>query len=300
MQEKKKDSQRESKEFIYNEIIAKEFETDKRFVYHNENKEPVDSKGYLISLIPKNFLDFKKALIGFKNSPKIVGIGIVLGNICEKNLCGIDIDNCIDENGKIHPRVKEIIDLFDTYTEISPSGKGIHILFFAKKKGSRCKVFFSWCKCMEIYDKDRYFTLTGNVINSKGIEDRQSQCDIFYQKYFKQDSENHKPFKPNETSKNTDKNGYKSFFENYALEKDPVLKKYWEGYRSHKSESENDFALMGKLLHWLKKPHLAIEFFLDSPFAKTKDQYHFEKMNRKNYLWNTAMNVIRRNGGRII
>ena len=100
----------------------------------------------------------------------VVGIGIVLGEIDETyTLCGLDIDDCMDENGNIAEEAQEIIDLLDTYTEKSPSGKGIHCLFYATKKGLKCKNNkLSWCKCIEIYDGDRYFTLTGKELNSEG------------------------------------------------------------------------------------------------------------------------------------
>ena len=48
------------------------------------------------------------------------------------NYCGLDIDNCIDSNGVISEQAQELIDLLDTYTEISRSGKGIHCIFIVK------------------------------------------------------------------------------------------------------------------------------------------------------------------------
>ena len=65
-----------------------------------------------------------------------------------------------------------IISLLDSYTEISPSGTGLHVIVksrlpFTGKKG---KVF-------EIYREGRYFTVTGNNYYPapKTIEQRDDQ-----------------------------------------------------------------------------------------------------------------------------
>ena len=50
------------------------------------------------------------------------GIGLVLTE--EDPYTGVDLDNCVNrKTGKVKPWAQEIIDYFDSYTEISPSGK---------------------------------------------------------------------------------------------------------------------------------------------------------------------------------
>jgi len=72
--------------------------------------------------------------------------------------CAIDIDKCIDEDGQMDPEAQEIIDRLDSYTEVSLSGRGIHIIGRGKKPTNRCRR-----GNVEIYDKSRYFALTGNL-----------------------------------------------------------------------------------------------------------------------------------------
>lgn len=55
--------------------------------------------------------------------------------------CAIDIDNCV-ENGVLSDMAEDIIARMDTYTEYSPSGAGVRILFKAS---------------LPAYDKDRYY-----------------------------------------------------------------------------------------------------------------------------------------------
>jgi len=79
---------------------------------------------------------------------------------------GIDLDHCRDpESGEIAPWAWEIINRFDSYTEISPSGKGIHILIRGKlpQDADHQKNLEGGGK-IEIYDCLRYFTITGNIL----------------------------------------------------------------------------------------------------------------------------------------
>ena len=72
----------------------------------------------------------------------------------------IDIDHCI-EDGVIEPWAQEIVKLFDSYTERSQSGNGLHILISAKKPIRRCRKARS---AFEIYDCLRPCYLTGDVV----------------------------------------------------------------------------------------------------------------------------------------
>ena len=90
------------------------------------------------------------------------------------DLYGIDLDKIVDENGQIMPDAARIVDKLDSYTELSPSGKGLHI--FVTAPGAditrhRKKDFF-----LEIYNTGRYFTVTGNSLgDAKPIETRTNE-----------------------------------------------------------------------------------------------------------------------------
>jgi hypothetical protein len=58
------------------------------------------------------------------------GVGIVLGNLGDgTHLLGVDLDDCIQADGGLEPLADEIIDRFDSYGEVSPSGKGVKLFF---------------------------------------------------------------------------------------------------------------------------------------------------------------------------
>jgi putative DNA primase/helicase len=58
------------------------------------------------------------------------GVGFVLDD--SDGLMGADLDDCI-EDGKIAPWALELVEMFDSYTERSPSGAGLRIIFRSAK-----------------------------------------------------------------------------------------------------------------------------------------------------------------------
>jgi hypothetical protein len=55
------------------------------------------------------------------------GIGFVFTS--GDDLCGVDLDRCRDsESGEIESWAQEIIEELDSYAEVSPSGRGVHVL----------------------------------------------------------------------------------------------------------------------------------------------------------------------------
>ena len=98
---------------------------------------------------------------------------------------GIDIDDCIDDSGKLSDMAEEIVRLMDSYTEISPSGKGLHILIRLKvplsEIGNRRK---NDSIGLEMYDSRRYLTVTGKVYGTaKPIAERTEALRRVYGKY---------------------------------------------------------------------------------------------------------------------
>jgi hypothetical protein len=82
------------------------------------------------------------------------GIGFVFSS--GDPFAGIDLDDCRDpETGDIEPWAQEIINGFVGYKEVSPSGKGIHIIVRGKVKDALKR------DEIEIYSMERYFTITG-------------------------------------------------------------------------------------------------------------------------------------------
>tara|TARA_R100001143_G_scaffold63387_1_gene70096 strand:- start:31925 stop:32428 length:504 start_codon:yes stop_codon:yes gene_type:complete len=78
---------------------------------------------------------------------------------------GIDLDGCIIK-GQLVPQAQQIVNYCNSYTEVSPSGTGLHIFV----KGNlppeiphKIAMDNQGYKVFEIYDRKRYFTVTGDV-----------------------------------------------------------------------------------------------------------------------------------------
>ena len=107
------------------------------------------------------------------------GIGFVFTN---STIMGIDIDHCVIDN-KLSDIATDILKTVNSYAEYSPSGEGIHI--YINGNINLHNGFKLPRLGLEIYDKDRYFTVTGNVI--KGYEKLSSDVtgvEKIYSKYF--------------------------------------------------------------------------------------------------------------------
>jgi hypothetical protein len=92
------------------------------------------------------------------------GIGI---NLKDGEIGGFDIDHCRDpETGEIDPYARKLVADANTYTEISPSGTGLHVfgLYWGEpKQGKKQSVPGANGVSVESYRKlGRYVTVTGN------------------------------------------------------------------------------------------------------------------------------------------
>ena len=73
---------------------------------------------------------------------------------------GVDVDGCRNpETGEIEPWAADIIEALDSYTELSPSGEGIHTIMRGKVPAP-LKLGY-----LEMYSIERYFTVTGQVVD---------------------------------------------------------------------------------------------------------------------------------------
>lgn len=95
----------------------------------------------------------------------------------------IDLDNVRDpQTGDVEPWAQEIVDRLDSYTEVSGSGRGVHIAVQASKPGSRVKT--QAVQGLEMYDDVRPMRVTGDRLNDKGIEPRQAEIEGLYHEVF--------------------------------------------------------------------------------------------------------------------
>lgn len=104
---------------------------------------------------------------------------------------GIDLDGCRDpETKEIQSWAKEILASLDSYAEISPSESGVKVILRGTLKSDWRKVTMDAPKVsdkqpgIEVYDRGRYFTITGQRIKGQTEpQQRQSQLDALVSKF---------------------------------------------------------------------------------------------------------------------
>jgi hypothetical protein len=176
------------------------------------------------------------------------GIGFVFSR--DDPFCGVDLDGCLDpKTGELEGWARQIVEELDSYTEISPSGTGVHILMRATlPEGRNRKGRF------EAYDRGRYFTVSGKHLagTPQTIENRQEELQDVVRRVFEQPSANDR----------TEPVAVPEQLEN-GLSDDDVIRKalaasngekfsrLWAGSTDdYGSSSEADLALCGMLAFW--------------------------------------------------
>lgn len=120
------------------------------------------------------------------------GIGFVFTKEC--GITGVDLDHCRDPlTGEIDHWAKTYLDRLNSYSEISPSGEGVHILINAillgdvdgRKKNLEGDVYRPKA-AIEIYSHGRYFTITGTCLCEypSTIEPRQEELTAIFEEVF--------------------------------------------------------------------------------------------------------------------
>jgi len=101
------------------------------------------------------------------------GIGYVLRP--DSGIAGIDLDDCVDpETHAIDAWALDVVERVDSYTEVSPSGRGLRIFLrgalpgSGHKKGLHARDAERYPRtkaAIEVYDQGRYLTVTGQHVD---------------------------------------------------------------------------------------------------------------------------------------
>jgi len=203
------------------------------------------------------------------------GLGFMLGD----GYIGIDIDKVSDDimeysmDYHANSMTADFLREISTYAEISPSKTGLHFIGKGEVPGERKRY-----KNLEIYDKDRFFTVTGNVIKDRDrnkVINIDSELKPLYEKYMpkinKISAEN--KISPTLTFyKNNQDILDKLFYRGYFSYTGEDLRQiYYGNYESYfNSQSEADFFMLGRLLYYTSDTEKAISLMENSGLKREK------------------------------
>lgn len=136
---------------------------------------------------PSTWTTFEKAMSCYDNCWEYIdGVAIALGycDVIKKNIAGIDYDDCLDENNRLHKDVDMMMSAFYSYRERSQSGRGYkdivfgtiddkHLIHTEKKTGRQFKNIPCDGMATEVYHKGRFFFLTGEGIGEPIDSDKE-------------------------------------------------------------------------------------------------------------------------------
>lgn len=200
---------------------------------------------------PSTFSDFETAYftVGYDG----IGIGIFDG------VCAIDLDHCITDSGSYTETAAAIVELMHSYTEKSPSGDGLHILFRAENFQYDAAQFYIMNRAagIEVYvagATSKYVTVTGQAVNDYPLGNRSAELQEVLNRFMR---------RPDSKSEIVEKCGENVVNGENTLDDDALLEKaqgskngedfsrLWQGdWGSYPSHSEADLALCSHLAFW--------------------------------------------------
>jgi primase-polymerase (primpol)-like protein len=200
---------------------------------------------------------------------------------------GVDLDGCRPDGKTDEPWAEEIIRELGSYTEVSPSGRGVRIIVRGElPPGGRQKEF----KEREhygigLYDalRGRYLTITGFSINGNAIQERTAELHRIHARLFAP--------KTKVRAKSNTYAGDSELIERAKKAKDGgKFARLWDGdwEGDYASQSEAELALCMKLAFWTGRDAGRIDaLFRQSGLMR-------EKWDREDYRSRTLEEALRR------
>ena len=134
----------------------------KRGKYDKLPKSAVHPEIGISTASPEKWFTHDQALTAYIKAKRMLsGICFVMTGI--EDVVGIDMDNCLGADGVVAPWAQEVVRTANSYTEISPSGRGLRIFALGLADGS------DWTNNevgIEVYlgSTPRHLTVSGRVL----------------------------------------------------------------------------------------------------------------------------------------
>lgn len=170
------------------------------------------------------------------------------------NLGAIDIDHCVDENSGLSDMAADVIEIMQGYTEDSPSGRGLRILFkatdfqydktryYINNQQAGLEVYIAGCT-------NKFVTVTGNAwFPGRDLEERGEELAVVLEKYMVRPQAKAQPTSPAELDD-------QALIEKARASKNGAqFAALWSGDVSgYASHSEADMALCNWLAWWTNR-----------------------------------------------
>ncbi len=238
-------------------------------------KVPIDPNNgeFASTTDPDTWDTFQEAREWAKNG-EVEGLGFVFTS--DDPIVGVDLDSCrVPETASTASWADDIIDRLDSYTEVSPSGTGFHILVEGSLPGDRNRN-----GDVEMYDAARFFTVTGDHVagTPSEIADRTDALADVYTAYIDADDESAETPRERPPKSGADLDDAELVQKATDASNGEKFARLWRGSTSgYESHSEADMALCSLLAFWTGgNPEQMDRLFRDSGLMREKwDEVHF-------------------------
>lgn len=174
------------------------------------------------------------------------GLGFMFSK--DNDIMGVDIDHCRDTEGTdsaLSEQAKEILSTLDSYSEISPSGTGVHIIIkgklppYGRRSGN-----------LEMYEEGRFFTVSGKVLEgySRNVEERTEALTLIHSKYIAKPEKQQEIHSPGICDLNCQTIVDKAMSSAAGGKFHSLYQGNWKG--EYPSQSEADLAFCNLLAFW--------------------------------------------------
>lgn len=207
---------------------------------------------------------------------KYDGVGFVLTE--NDPFTFIDLDDTEGDADLLNTQMK-IFEAFDSYAEISPSGKGLHIIVKGSVPSGRKR------SKIEVYSDLRFMTVTGNVYRNAPIRDHDELVNRLWSDMGRnKQAEGHDPHAPQTASDEeiinlciTAANGEKAM---------DLAQGNWQKYYS--SQSEADLALVNIIAYYTQNREQIARLFKASALGARNKQTTIRGVDYLNYMINKS------------
>jgi Family of unknown function (DUF5906)/Primase C terminal 2 (PriCT-2) len=124
-------------------------------------KTPVNARtgGGAMSNNPSTWASYEEAQAALLRNAELAGIGFMLGD----GWIGVDADDCFSYMDGFSELAQDVLTSVAGYAEISPSSNGVKII----TRGTIPQSHTDHKKGLEIYDRVRFFAVTGHAVNDR-------------------------------------------------------------------------------------------------------------------------------------
>jgi len=229
-------------------------------------KVPIEpgNDSYASSTDPDTWASFASALAYHeRNDTDTDGLGFVF--VSDDLVVGVDLDDCRDpDTGELEDWASGLVDDLPTYAELSPSGTGLHLYAFGIMPDGKTRAGVDGADGhLEMYEEDRYFTVTGSHVDGspEQVQQVNDELESVHSEYIAETPKRDvsKPEEPDSPDANpgVHAGGSGSLTDSELIERaknaenGDKFKRLWNGRTAgYESHSEADLALCGLLAFW--------------------------------------------------